>query len=123
MWPATARFSIPSFGFNPETLQREARERLEMAKEQLQNRRFKAVVRDEVVEHEHVAEGLVATPKKIHSDFIVIGDTGRSTIARACWEACHDMSCVTPLRCLDHSQSKIEGLAGLRAFEQVSRWM
>lgn len=72
----------PQFGFNPEELQREAADALQLAKEQLEAR-VKSTVRSEVIDHEHIAEGLVQYTEATQSDFIVIGDTGRSTIARA----------------------------------------
>ncbi len=71
----------PEFGFNPETIQREARNALKLAREQLESRIES--IRDEVIEYEHVAEGLVRYTEDRHSDFIVVGDTGRSTLARA----------------------------------------
>jgi nucleotide-binding universal stress UspA family protein len=72
----------PEFGFNPEELQREAENALNLAKEQLEAR-VQTTVRSEVIDYEHVAEGLVRYTERTHSDFIVIGDTGRSTITRA----------------------------------------
>jgi nucleotide-binding universal stress UspA family protein len=71
----------PAYGFNPETLQQEAHNALQLAKEQLQA--HVRSVRAEVVEYDHVAEGLVRYTEDEHSDLIVIGDTGRSTLARA----------------------------------------
>jgi nucleotide-binding universal stress UspA family protein len=72
----------PQFGFNPEELQRQAAGALQHAKEQIETQ-VQTNVRSEVIEYEHVAEGLVRYTEHTHSDFIVIGDTGRSTIARA----------------------------------------
>ncbi len=71
----------PDFGFNPESLQREAKKALQLAKDQLAKR--VGTVRDEIVDYDHIAEGLVRYTEKQHSDFIVMGDTGRSTLARA----------------------------------------
>lgn len=70
----------PEFGFNPETLQREAANAVKAAKQQLQGK--VQTVHDEVIDHDHVAEGLVRFTEDKHSDCIVIGDSGRSTLAR-----------------------------------------
>ena len=39
-------------------------------------------VKAEVVEHDHLAEGFVRYTKKVKSDLLVNGDTGRSAFAR-----------------------------------------
>jgi nucleotide-binding universal stress UspA family protein len=69
------------YGYNPKTLQNEAQNALDYAKEQLQAK--VQTVRGEVIEYDHVSEGLVRYTEDEHCDFIVIGDTGRSTLARA----------------------------------------
>jgi nucleotide-binding universal stress UspA family protein len=71
----------PEYGYNPETLQHEAERALQLAKEQLKSK--VQTVHDRVIQYDHVAEGLVRYTEDNHSDFIVIGDTGRSTLARA----------------------------------------
>lgn len=71
----------PEFGFNPEVLQREAKNALRDAREKMESR--VANIHDVVVEYDHVAEGLVKYTEDHDSDIIVVGDTGRSTLARA----------------------------------------
>lgn len=71
----------PDFGFNPEALQQEAKKAVEVAAERLQGQVRE--VQTEVVEHDHIAEGLVRYTEKAKSDLLVIGDTGRSALARA----------------------------------------
>ena len=70
----------PEFGFNPEVLQREAKNALREVRQQLEPKVNS--IRDEVVEHDHVGEGLVKFTEDHDSDLIVVGDTGRSTLAR-----------------------------------------
>lgn len=71
----------PDFGFNPEALQREAQKAVDVATKRLRSK--VANVHEQVIEHDHIAEGLVQYTEQTHSDYLVIGDTGRSTIARA----------------------------------------
>ncbi|MGI9472795.1 MAG: universal stress protein, partial [Rubripirellula sp.] len=71
----------PEFGFNPETLKREAKNALQQARVQMKSK--VANIHDEVIEYDHVAEGLVKYTEDNDTDLIVIGDTGRSTLARA----------------------------------------
>ncbi|MGB0597049.1 MAG: universal stress protein [Rubripirellula sp.] len=71
----------PDFGFNPEALQQEAKKVVEVAAERLQGQVRE--VQTEVVEHDHIAEGLVRYTEKEKSDLLVIGDTGRSALARS----------------------------------------
>ena len=71
----------PEFGFNPDVLQREAKAALEKARKEIETQVTK--IHDVVVEYDHVAEGLVNYTEDNESDIIVVGDTGRSTLARA----------------------------------------
>lgn len=71
----------PEFGFNPDVLQREAKAALEKARKEIETQVTK--IHDVVVEYDHVAEGLVNYTEENESDIIVVGDTGRSTLARA----------------------------------------
>ncbi len=71
----------PDFGFNPEALHREAQKAVRVGAKRLQSQVDQ--VQEIVIEHDHIAEGLVRYTEETHSDFLVIGDTGRSTLARA----------------------------------------
>ena len=71
----------PDFGFNPEALQREAEKAVDVAARRLLEKVDK--VHEHVIEHDHIAEGLVRYAEEAGSDFLMIGDTGRSKLARA----------------------------------------
>lgn len=71
----------PEYGFNPSSLRDEAEAALRQATTKLQPKVHQ--VESVLIEYDHVAEGLVRFTEDQHVDFIVIGDTGRSTIARA----------------------------------------
>lgn len=71
----------PDFGYSPESLLQQAEESLGAAKTQLASR--VESVEDRIIEHTHVSEGLVQFTEQQHSDLIVVGESGRSSIARA----------------------------------------
>ncbi|MEM8670180.1 MAG: universal stress protein [Planctomycetota bacterium] len=70
----------PDFGFNPEALQREAQKAVDIAAERLMEQVDQ--VEKNVIENDHIAEGLVRYSEQTGADFLMIGDTGRSSIAR-----------------------------------------
>ena len=71
----------PDFGFNPEALQRETQKAVDVAAKRLQGQVRQ--VNTQVIEYDHIAEGLVRYTEEEKSDLLVIGDTGRSALARA----------------------------------------
>lgn len=71
----------PEYGFNPKSIREEAQAALREASQRLQTRVRR--VDSQLIEYDHVAEGLVRFTEDAHMDLIVIGDTGRSTLARA----------------------------------------
>jgi nucleotide-binding universal stress UspA family protein len=71
----------PEYGFNPKSIREEAHAALREASQRLRSQVCR--VDSRLIEYDHVAEGLVRFTEDAHMDFIVIGDTGRSTLARA----------------------------------------
>jgi nucleotide-binding universal stress UspA family protein len=71
----------PEYGFNPKSIRNEAQDALREASQRLQPRVNH--VESRLIEYDHVAEGLVRFTEDEQIDLIVIGDTGRSTLARA----------------------------------------
>lgn len=71
----------PEYGFNPRAIRKEAEDALQQASERLQP--HVRHVASRLIEYDHVAEGLVRFTEDEDIDVIVIGDTGRSTLARA----------------------------------------
>ena len=71
----------PEYGFNPKSIRKEAEDALRQAVEHLQPKVHH--VDSRLIEYDHVAEGLVRFTEDEEIDLLVIGDTGRSTLARA----------------------------------------
>jgi len=71
----------PEYGFNPSSIRKVAEDALRQASKKLQPK--VSHVESRLIEYDHVAEGLVRFTEDEQMDFIVIGGTGRSTLARA----------------------------------------
>jgi nucleotide-binding universal stress UspA family protein len=71
----------PEYGFNPKSIRKEAEDALLQAVEHLQPKVHH--VGSRLIEYDHVAEGLVRFTEDEEIDLLVIGDTGRSNLARA----------------------------------------
>jgi nucleotide-binding universal stress UspA family protein len=71
----------PEFGFNPSSIRAQAKDSLHEATERLRPRVHR--VKSRLIEHDHVAEGLVRFTEEEHVGCMVIGETDRSTLARA----------------------------------------
>lgn len=69
------------YGFNPAVIREQAEVSLHRASRQLQEKVAQAD--NCLIEHDHVAEGLVRFTEEQGMDFIVVGETGRSRLARA----------------------------------------
>jgi len=70
----------PDFGINTETLQQEAKNAVGAAAQRLLENVDR--VDEHVIAHDHIAEGLVRFAEDTASDILMIGDTGRSRLAR-----------------------------------------
>lgn len=71
----------PEYGFNPTSIRNEARDALRAVSDRLGQKVDNVQFR--LIESDHVAEGLVRFTEDEQMDCMVVGDTGRSKLARA----------------------------------------